>query len=221
MQKKKQQKARLAIANDNKSPFEIYSIILKGVMSSLNSIFISYYVSENIEALMKYINDKRIISAEEYKRLLAQAKDFYAVIICALFINPIRKQTKNFKLIEMKSEDKSLLFIELQRELSEFFIEWLCDVQFNPLLYYRLGCSYSIGFNLELSIKAQGNSALTPLENQILKIQMIEIMTVYIIEEVAVQLGLAGLDYIDLYKAVKRSANNSFIKSLENCIDTI
>jgi cytidylate kinase len=107
--KNEQRKNKLKIADDSKTPSEIYSIILRGVICTLKTMFQSYYVSENIEALMKYINEKKIISAEEYKRLLYEARDFYPVIICALFLNPIKKHTKNFKVIEISAEAKKLL----------------------------------------------------------------------------------------------------------------
>jgi len=82
----------LKIADDSKTPSEIYSIVLRGIICTLRTIFINYYVSGNIEALMRYINGKNIISSQEYKRLLYEAKDFYPVIICALFINPLKKR---------------------------------------------------------------------------------------------------------------------------------
>lgn len=221
MQKSSRQKQNLRIASDNKTPYEIYSIILKGVLSSLKSIFMSYYVSENIEALMSYINERKIISAAEYKSLLSEAKDFYAVIICALFVNPIKKATKNFKLVELKEEDKEKLFEELQKELNDFFADWLCDVEINPMLLYRLALSYNKSFNLDLSIKAQSMYNMTELESLTLKLQIIDIISLYMIEEVAVHLGLAGLDYIDFYKAPVRSADKNIPAGLNNCIDTI
>lgn len=202
MKRKERPGSRLRIADDSKTPSEIYSIILKGVICTLKTIFLSYYVSENIEALMKYVNEKKIISASEYKRLLYEAKDFYPVIICALFINPIKKHTKNFKEIEISPESKKALFNELHEELVEFFSEWLCDIEADPLLFYRLAVSYNKTFTMELLIKKHLGGTLTAIEEQVLKLQIIDIITLYTIEQVAIHLGLAGLDYID-YKKVE------------------
>ncbi|HYE81153.1 MAG TPA: hypothetical protein VEG39_03185 [Clostridia bacterium] len=192
---------KLRIADDSKTPSEIYCIILRGVICALRTVFLKYYVSENIEALMRYVNDKRIISSEEYKRLLYEAKDFYPVIICALFINPLKKHTKNLKNIRIDSQSKKELFNEINEELNSFFSDWLCDVEVDPLLFYRLSVSYSMPFSLELSVKKQLACPLTPIEEQTLKLQMTGIVALYAIEQVAIHLGLAGLDYIDYIKA--------------------
>jgi hypothetical protein len=61
--------------------------------------------------------------------------------------------------------------------------------------------------------------SLTEIEIRVLKLQIIEITTVYLIEQVAVQLGMAGLDYIDYYKNVYVPKDN--ILEETNCIDTI
>ena len=200
MRKSENTKSKLRIADDSKTPSEIYSIILRGVICTLRTIFLSYYVSENIEALMRHVNEKRIISAEEYKRLLYEAKDFYPVIICALFINPLKKHTKNLKNIKIDSQSKQELFNEINEELNKFFNDWLCDVEVDPLLFYRLSISYGKPFSLELSVKQHLACVLTPIEEQVLKLQMIEIISLYAIEQVAIHLGLAGLDYIDYIK---------------------
>jgi len=204
MRKSENNKSRLKIADDSKTPSEIYSIILRGVICTLKTIFLNYYVSENIEALMRYINEKRIISAEEYKRLLYEAKDFYPVIICALFINPLKKHTKNLKNIKIDSQSKQELFKEINDELNKFFYDWLCDVEVDPLLFYRLSASYGKPFSLELSIKQHLGCVLTPIEEQILKLQMTDIISLYAIEQVAIHLGLAGLDYIDYIKTAEQ-----------------
>ena len=201
MRKSENTKSKLRIADDSKTPSEIYSIILRGVICTLRTIFLNYYVSENIEALMRYVNEKRIISAEEYKRLLYEAKDFYPVIICALFINPLKKHTKNLKNIKIDSQSKQELFNEINEELNKFFNDWLCDVEVDPLLFYRLSVSYGKPFSLELSVKKHLACALTPIEEQVLKLQLIEIVSLYAIEQVAIHLGLAGLDFIDYLKA--------------------
>ena len=200
MRKSENTKSKLRIADDSKTPSEIYSIILRGVICTLRTIFLSYYVSENIEALMRYVNDKRIISAQEYKRLLYEAKDFYPVIICALFINPLKKHTKNLKNIKIESQSKQELFNEINEELNKFFNDWLCDVEVDPLLFYRLSVSYGKPFSLDLSVKQHLACALTPIEEQVLKLQMIEIVSLYAIEQVAIHLALAGLDFIDYIK---------------------
>lgn len=200
MGRKDERKNGLRIADDNKTPSEVYSIILRGVICTLKTIFLSYYVSENIEALMKHVNEKKIISSSEYKRLLNEARDFYPVIICALFLNPMKKYTKNFKEIEISLESKRLLFNELHDELAEFFTDWLCDVEIDPLLFYRLAVSYNKTFTIDLSIKQHLGCGLTAIEEQVLKLQMIEIVTLYTIEQVAIHLGMAGLDYIDYFK---------------------
>lgn len=203
MRKSENTKSKLRIADDSKTPSEIYSIILRGVICTLRTIFLNYYVSENIEALMRYVNEKRIISAEEYKRLLYEAKDFYPVIICALFINPLKRHTKNLKNIKIDNQSKQELFSEINAELNKFFNDWLCDVEVDPLLFYRLSVSYSKPFSLELSVKQQLACVLTPIEEQVLKLQMIEIISCYAIEQVAIHLALAGLDYIDYIKIAK------------------
>jgi hypothetical protein len=200
MSKSENTKSKLKIADDSKTPSEIYSIILRGVICTLRTIFLNYYVSENIEALMRYINEKRIISAEEYKRLLYEAKDFYPVIICALFINPLKRHTKNLKNIKIDSQSKQELFNEINDELNKFFNDWLCDVEVDPLLFYRLSVSYGKPFSLELSVKQHLACVLTPIEEQVLKLQMIEIISLYAIEQVAIHLGITGLDYIDYIK---------------------
>ena len=219
MRKSGNNKGKLKIADDSKTPSEIYSIILRGVICTLKTIFLNYYVSENIEALMKYINEKRIISAEEYKRLLYEAKDFYPVIISALFINPIKKHTKNFKSIRLDGQSKQELFNELFEELSSFFNDWLCDVEADPLLFYRLAISYRKPYSFELAVKQQLASFFTPIEEQILRLQMTEIIAMYAIEQVAIHLGLAGLDYIDYVKAPESRAEkeNVSIQSRGNC----
>jgi hypothetical protein len=219
MRKSDNNKGKLKIADDSKTPSEIYSIILRGVICTLKTIFLNYYVSENIEALMKYINEKRIISAEEYKRLLYEAKDFYPVIISALFINPIKRHTKNFKYIKIDSQSKQELFNEIIGELDKFFSDWLCDVEVDPLLFYRLSISYGKPFSIELAIKQQFASLFTPIEEQILKLQMTEIITLYAIEQVAIHLGLAGLDYIDYIKAPENRDEKDIvsIQSGETC----
>ncbi len=211
------EKGKLKIADDSKTPSEIYSIILRGVICSLKTIFLNYYVSENIEALMKYINEKRILSAEEYKRLLYEAKDFYPVIISALFIDPIKKHTRNFKSIRLDSGSKQELFNEIFGELIKFFSDWLCDVEADPLLLYRLSISYGKPFNMELAIKKQLSGLFTPIEDQILKLQMTEIVTMYAIEQVAVHLGLAGLDYIDYSRANENKEAIVSIQLSEKC----
>ncbi|MDF2591592.1 MAG: hypothetical protein K0S75_1058 [Clostridia bacterium] len=215
----KQQKSSLKLARDEKTPYEIYSIILKGVICTLNSIFLKHYVEDNIEALMKYVNGKKIISAEVYKNLLAEAKDFYAVIICALLINPIKEFTKGFKLIELDKDRKNELFLKLYNELFEFFADWLCHIELDPLLFCRLAEAYGKQFNMQLYISQINIHSLTEIEIRVLKLQIIEITTVYLIEQVAVQLGMAGLDYIDYYKNVYVPKDN--ILEETNCIDTI
>lgn len=116
----KKDNRNLRIASDEMSSSEIHSIILRGVLYTFKSIFISYYVSENIEAMMNYINEKKIINPKEYKRLLAEAKDFYPVIICALFIPPIKAMTKNYKLKSLDVNKKDQLFNELYKILMDF-----------------------------------------------------------------------------------------------------
>jgi len=197
---KEKGKRSLKIASDEMSSSEIHSIILRGVLCTLKSIFISYYVSENIEALMSCINEKRIIDSKEYKRLLTEAKDFYPVILCALFISPIKNMTKNYKLKSLDMDKKNELFKELHKILMNFFTDWLCNVELDPLLYYRIGLSYNKKFDIGLYIKKQNSYYITEIENQILSAQILEILCIYLIEEVAIQLGLAGLDYIDYYK---------------------
>jgi len=209
MRKSGNTKNRLKIADDSKTPSEIYSIILRGVICALKTIFLNYYVSENIEALMRYINEKRIISAEEYRRLLYEAKDFYPVIICALFINPLKRYTKNLKLVKLDSQSKKELFNEVYEELCRFFTDWLCDVEVDPLLFFRLSLSYGKPFSFELSIKRQLTCALMPIEEQILKLQMIDIISLYSIEQVATHLGIAGLDYIDYIKVAEKNNKKS------------
>jgi hypothetical protein len=215
----KQQKSSLRLARDEKTPYEIYSIILKGVICTLNSIFLKHYVEDNIEALMKYVNSKKIISAEEYKNLLAEAKDFYAVILCALLINPIKEFTKDFKQTELDKEKKNELFLKLYNELFEFFADWLCHIELDPLLFCRLAEAYGKQFNMQLYISQVNLHSLTEIELRVLKLQIIEITTVYLIEQVAVQLGLAGLDYIDYYKNVYIPKEKTLDKV--DCIDTI
>lgn len=200
MRKSSNTKSKLKIADDSKTPSEIYSIVLRGIICTLRTIFLNYYVSENIEALMRYINQKSIISAEEYKRLLNEAKDFYPVIICALFIDPLKRHTKNFKSAIIDSQSKQAIFNEVYEELNNFFNDWLCDVEIDPLLFFRLSVAYGRPFSLELSIKQQLAAVLTPIEEQFLKLQMTEIVSLYAIEQVATHLGLAGLDYIDYIK---------------------
>lgn len=211
MRKSGNTKSKLKIADDSKTPSEIYSIVLRGIICTLRTIFLNYYVSENIEALMKYINQKRIISAEEYKRLLYEAKDFYPVIICALFINPLKRHTKNFKSAIIDSQSKQALFNEVYEELSKFFSEWLCDVEIDPLLFFRLSVAYGKPFSLELSIKQQLAVVLTPIEEQFLKLQMTEIVSLYAIEQVATHLGLAGLDYIDYIKVSEKEREKEIV----------
>lgn len=211
MRKSGNTKSKLKIADDNKTPSEIYSIILRGVISALKTIFLNYYVSENIEALMRHINEKRIISAEEYKRLLYEAKDFYPVIICALFINPLKGHTKNLKSTKIDSREKQELFNEIYEELSRFFNDWLCDVEADPLLFYRLSVSYGKHFSLELAIKQHLACVLTPIEEQILRLQMTEIISLYTIEQVATHLALAGLDYIDYVKAPEKKEGKEIV----------
>lgn len=215
----KQQKSSLRLARDEKTPYEIYSIILKGVICTLNSIFLKHYVEDNIEALMKYVNSKKIISAEIYKNLLAEAKDFYAVILCALLINPIKEMTKGFKQTELDKEKKNELFLKLYNELFEFFADWLCHIELDPLLFCRLAEAYGKQFNMQLYISQNNLYSLTEIELRVLKLQIIEITTVYLIEQVAVQLGMAGLDYIDYYKNVY--IPKEVILEKVDCIDTI
>lgn len=215
----KQQKSSLRLARDEKTPYEIYSIILKGVLCTLNSIFLKHYVEDNIEALMKYVNSKKIISAEVYKNLLAEAKDFYAVILCALLINPIKEFTKGFKQTELDKEKKNELFLKLYNELFEFFADWLCHIELDPLLFCRLAEAYGKQFNMQLYISQINLHSLTEIELRVLKLQIIEITTVYLIEQVAVQLGMAGLDYIDYYKNVYIPKDK--ISEEITCIDTI
>jgi hypothetical protein len=204
MGKRGNAKNQLKIVDDSKTPSEIYSIILRGIICTLRTIFLTYYVSENIEALMRYINEKKIISAEEYKRLLYEAKDFYPVLICVLFINPLKRHTRNLKDIKIDSQSKKELFNEIYEELNKFFNDWLCDIEVDPLLFYRLSLAYGKSFSIELSIKRQLACVLTPIEEQIMKLQMIEIISLYTIEQVATHLGLAGLDYIDYIKAPEK-----------------
>ncbi|MEA4848261.1 MAG: hypothetical protein VB106_13615 [Clostridiaceae bacterium] len=204
MRKSMNTKSKLKIADDSITPSEIYSIVLRGIIGTLKTIFLNYYVSENIEALMSYINEKKIISAEEYKRLLYEAKDFYPVIICALFINPLKKHTKNFKNSIIDNQSKLALFNEIYEELNRFFNDWLCDVEIDPLLFFRLSVAYGKPFSLELSIKQQLAAPLTPIEERILKVQITEIVALYAIEQVATHLGIAGLDYIDYIKASEK-----------------
>ncbi|MDF2520945.1 MAG: hypothetical protein K0R84_1573 [Clostridia bacterium] len=213
------QKTSLKLAGDEKTPLEIYSIILKGVVCTLESLFLKYYVTDNIEALMKYVNNKKIISADTYKKLLSEAKDFYAVIICAIFINPIKEYTKNFKQTEISRKKKNELFLKLQEELFEFFADWLCHIELDPLLFCRLAEAYDKQFNMQLYIAQQNCRSMTELENRVIKLQVIEVTTIYLIEQVAVQLGLAGLDYIDYYKNI--DFNNKETTDEANCIDTI
>lgn len=213
------QKMPLKVASDEKTPSEIYSIILKGVVCTLESIFLKHYVTDNIEALMKFINDKQIISAETYKRLLSEAKDFYAVILCALFINPVKEFTKNFKQIEISKQNKHELFIKLHAELFDFFADWLCHVEIDPLLYSRLAQAYGMHFNMQLYITHVNTHSLTEIESSVMKQQIIEISTIYLIEQVAVQLGIAGLDYIDFYKS--EMITREQVASSVDCIDTI
>ncbi len=209
MRKSKGSGGKLKIAEDSKTPSEIYSIVLHGVICTLRTIFLNYYVSENIEALMRYINEKRLISAEEYKRLLHEAKDFYPVIISALFINPLKKHTKNFKAIMIESQSKQLLFNEIYEELNKFFNDWLCDIEIDPLLFFRLSVAYGKPFSLELSIKQQLLSVLTPIEEQFLRLQLAEIISLYAIEQVATHLAIAGLDYIDYIKTPQKKTEKS------------
>ncbi|MBP7072151.1 MAG: hypothetical protein KBB40_01485 [Clostridia bacterium] len=204
MRKSADGKGSLKIADDSKTPSEIYSIVLRGVISTLRTIFLNYYVSENIEALMRYINEKKIISSAEYKRLLYEAKDFYPVIVCALFINPLKKHTKNFKSVIIDNPSKQALFNEINEELNKFFNDWLCDVEIDPLLFFRLSAAYGKPFSLDLAIKQQLAAVLTPIEERILKLQITEIVALYTIEQVATHLGLAGLDYIDYVKVEKK-----------------
>jgi hypothetical protein len=211
MRKSGSTRGKLKIADDSKTPSEIYSIVLRGIICTLRTIFLNYYVSGNIEALMRYINEKRIISSQEYKRLLYEAKDFYPVIICALFINPLKKHTKNFKSTIIDSESKKGLFNEVYEELNNFFNDWLCDIEIDPLLFFRLSVAYGKPFSLELSIKQQLATVLTPIEEQFLRLQMTEIITLYTIEQVATQLGLAGLDYIDYVKTPEKKREEEII----------
>jgi hypothetical protein len=211
MRKSVSTRGKLKIADDSKTPSEIYSIVLRGIICTLRTIFLNYYVSGNIEALMRYINEKRIISSQEYKRLLYEAKDFYPVIICALFINPLKKHTKNFKSTIIDSESKKGLFNEVYEELNNFFNDWLCDIEIDPLLFFRLSVAYGKPFSLELSIKQQLATVLTPIEEQFLRLQMTEIITLYTIEQVATQLGLAGLDYIDYVKTPEKKREEEII----------
>lgn len=212
-------KTSLKLARDEKTPFEIYSIILKGIVCTLDSIFLKHYVTDNIEALMKYINNRKIISAETYKKLLSEAKDFYAVILCAIFINPIKEYTKDFKQTEINKEKKNELFLLLQKELFEFFADWLCYVELDPLLFCRLSEAYGKQFNMQLYISQLNSHSLTEIENQVIKLQIIDITSVYLIEQVAVQLGLAGLDYIDYYKNI--CITEKQLTESSDCIDTI
>ena len=217
--KSKQQQASLRLARDEKTPYEIYSILLKGVLCTLKSIFLKHYVTDNIEALMKYINNKNIISADTYKNLLSEAKDFYAVILCALFIDPIKEATKDFKQTELGHEKKNQLFQRLYNDIFDFFADWLCHIELDPLLFSRLAEAYGKQFNMQLYITHVSFGSLTEIENSVLKLQIIEITTVYLIEQVAVQLGLAGLDYIDFYKNISIEKKQN-VDTL-NCIDTI
>ena len=216
MRKSPYAKGKLRIADDSKTPSEIYSIVLRGVISTLKTLFLNYYVSENIEALMKYINGKKIIGAEEYKKLLYEAKDFYPVIICALFINPLKKHTKNFKNATIDKQSKEALFNEINKELNEFFNDWLCDVEIDSLLFFRLSTAYGKPFSLDLSIKQQLAAVLTPIEERILKLQITEIVALYTLEQVATHLGLAGLDYIDYVKIPEKEKVIVSIQSNRN-----
>ncbi|SHI89395.1 hypothetical protein [Lutispora thermophila] len=212
MPKKEKDHRNLRIASDELSSSEIHSVILRGVLCTFKSIFLSYYVSENIEALMNYINEKKIINPKEYKRLLTEAKDFYPVIICALFIPPIKAITKNYKLRSLDVDKKSELFRELYNVLLDFFTLWLCDVELDPLLYYRIGAAYNKKFDMGLYIKKQNSYYLTEIENQVLNSQIMDILCIYLIEEVAIQLGMAGLDYIDFYNNINTNLNSDIIK---------
>jgi hypothetical protein len=217
MKKNISTKRRLSIASDRKTHSELYSIVLRGVTSTLESILNDYYVSDNIDGLLKYINNKRIIEAEEYKRLLSEAKDFYPVIICAIVIQSLRKHTNSFRYKELDGESKKLLFAELKRELTEFFIDWLCVIDTNPLLLYRVAAGYNISFNLQLHITKQINHILTEIEESILKAQIVEIITVYLIEQVAIHLGLVGLDYLDYFNDNQLSGSNKPLKKDLEC----
>lgn len=206
-------KGKLKIATDNKTPSEINSIILRGITAAFASIIKKYYVSENIEALINYVNEKKILSSAEYKRLLSEAKDFYTVILCALFITPLKEATNSFKYKELDKSKKQMLFNSLESELTEFFIDWMCQLDIEPLLFYRMGISYNKEFNVNLYMKSQVSYGLTPIEEQILKEQIISIVSNYIIESVGIQLGLAGLDYIDY--------DRSHMNQEKHCIDTM
>ena len=85
----------------------------------------------------------------------------------------------------------------------DFFELWLCNVELDPLLYYRIGLSYNKKFDIGLYIKKQNSYYLTEIENRVLNNQILDILCIYLIEEVAIQLGLAGLDYIDYYNNMK------------------
>ncbi len=208
MKRSKAAKRRLYIASDNKTYAEIYSIVLRGVICSLKSLFNDYYVSENIDGLMKYINSRNIIKADEYKRLLSEAKDFYPVIICAILIQPLRSYTQDFKCKELELERKKLLFAELKKELTEFFIDWLCVIDVNALLLSRVASGYNIDFNMQLCMTKQIKHSLTEIEERVLKVQIIEIAVSFLIEQVAIQLGLVGLDYIDYFEDKQLSKYN-------------
>ncbi|MFZ5352860.1 MAG: hypothetical protein ACOZCL_09075 [Bacillota bacterium] len=194
------QKRKLKIAGKERTTSEIYSIVLRGITYTLESLFRDYYVSENIEALMNYVNSRNTMEAHEYKKLLSEAKDFYPVLICAIFVNPLKRHTKNFKLNELEAEKKRKLSEELYNELFEFFIDWLCVVDIDPLLFYRLAAAYKKKFDMQMYITKQIRYQLTEMEERILRLQLVEIITVYLIEQVAIHLGLAGLDFIDYYK---------------------
>ncbi|HHY78292.1 MAG TPA: hypothetical protein GX498_07295 [Clostridiales bacterium] len=214
MAKKEKDGRNLRIASDEMSSSEIHSIILRGVLCTFKSIFISYYVSENIEALMNYINEKKIMDPKEYKRLLGEAKDFYPVIICALFIPSLRKMTKNYKLKSLDKDKKEQLFVELYKVLMDFFTMWLCNVELDPLLFYRIGMSYSKKFDIGLYIKKQNSYYLTEIEERVLNNQILDILCIYLIEQVAIQLGIAGLDYIDYYNGTKIKSQNERIEGI-------
>lgn len=211
-------KGKLKIATDNKTPSEINSIILRGITAAFASIIKKYYISENIEALINYVNEKKILSSAEYKRLLSEAKDFYTVILCALFITPLKEATNSFKYKELDKIKKQMLFNSLQNELTEFFIDWMCQLDIDPLLFYRMGISYNKVFNVNLYIKSQVSYGLTPIEDQILKEQTISIVCNYIIESVGIQLGLAGLDYIDYDKANTDGEKKCIDTNTEKCL---
>ena len=220
MKRKKGNANKLTVARELISSAEVYSIILRGVTSAMGCLFKYHCFSDNIEALMKFINSKKIISTEEYKGLLTQARDFYPVVICAQAIEIIKAETVNFKEKDLSEDRKKVLYFRLQDALIDFFTDWLCQYELDPLLFYRLALSYEREFSIGLYIKSQ-TTALSEIEHNVLRAQVIDILVLYIIEEIAIHLGMAGMDYIDCYKVLPERKRQNFMDFDEDCIDTV